>query len=235
VRSAVLILAATLAIPVAAEASSVTFDFTGRVFGATGIYSSIAIGASVTGTYTINIGNGNPSQSVLPVSLTSNWSSVNTNGTSVSIPSNSAYVFTTHADVGGIDYLTSSNPSATFSQSFVEGTPYVAAVGQNAATAGVYTGGESNDFTSTGGGNPQSEFQLLSSTGDPFDASGLPLFTGGITGLGFFSSNLGNGTTDPGSGVLQYQITSLTPVPLPTSAWLMLSGLGFLALRRRAA
>jgi hypothetical protein len=222
VRRAVLILAATLAIPVAAEADSVTFDFTASVVTASGIYAAIASGTPVTGTYTITISNGVPAQSVLPVSLTSNWSRVNDSGT--------GYVFRTHATVGGFTYDTASIPSATSSQSAVLGTAFVPASGiQNDATSGDYVAFESNDFTSVGGGMPQSELQLVSSTGDPFDLSGLPLFSVATSGVGFFTS------TDVTTSVLGYQITSLTPVPLPASAWLLLCGLAFLALRRRAA
>src|SRR5271157_6431753 len=55
-----------------AFATPVTFDFTGTVYSVVGIYSSIAIGDTVTGTYTINYAAAVPSQSI-GTPGTGNW------------------------------------------------------------------------------------------------------------------------------------------------------------------
>src|ERR1039457_6197653 len=115
-----LLVCGVLASP-AAFADSVTYDFTGTTTGASGTYGSIADGTTVTGTYTINVANGVPSQSSLPVSLTSEWYSQEYSGTSQSIPSNSAYVFSSTANVGTFSYQTSAVPGAYYSDSYVRG------------------------------------------------------------------------------------------------------------------
>src|SRR6266404_1422331 len=116
-----LLVCAVLASP-ATFAASVTYDFTGTVTGVSGGYASIADGTTITGTYTINVANGVPSQSSLPVtltsvSLTSEWYYQEYSGTNYSIPSNSAYVFSSTANVGAFSYQTSAIPGAYISLS----------------------------------------------------------------------------------------------------------------------
>ena len=205
-----LVACTVLAAP-AAFADSVTYNFTGTVIGAGGIYASIADGTTVTGTYTINVANGVPSQSLLPVSLTSTWYSQEYSGTANSLPANSAYVFSSTANVGIFSYQTSAVPGGYFSETFVEGynggASYVALETQE--TAG-------NSYT-------QSQFNLTNSGGNAYSIAGLPVFAGATTGD--FVSDSGGVYSQ-----LDYNLTSLTlaPVPLPAAAWLLLSALGAL-------
>jgi hypothetical protein len=213
-----LLICAVLASP-AAFAGSVTYDFTGTVAYATGGYSSVADGTAITGTYTINVANGVLSQSLLPVSLTSSWYSRENSGTFYSLPSNSLYVFSSTANVGAFSYQTSAVPGAYLSYSLVEG-----------ANSGLtYEGHEVQSPTSTSSGI--SYFQLVNSSGNPYSINGLPVFSGATTGSGDFETTGGSI-----NGTVYYNITSLTAVPLPASAWLMLSGLigvGVMARKRR--
>ena len=57
----------------AAQAHSAIYDFTGTVTQASGIYASIPIGATVTGTYTFELSNANPAQSSGTIGSTSSW------------------------------------------------------------------------------------------------------------------------------------------------------------------
>jgi hypothetical protein len=73
---------------------------------------------------------------------------------------------------------------------------------------------------------------LNNSSGNPYSSDGLPVFSGATTSTG------DEFVTEGGSinGVVKYNITSLTAVPLPASVWLMLSGLvgvGVMARKRR--
>jgi hypothetical protein len=204
----------------AAFAASVTYDFTGTVTYASGSYASTD-GTTITGTYTINVANGVPSQSALPVSLTSLWYSQENSGTDYSppIPSNSAYVFSSTAKVGAFSYQTSAIPGAFNSISYVQGYPTD------------YLGAEQQNPTSSSYGT--SYFQLNNSSGNPYSIAGLPVFSGATTGSGYFETTGGSI-----NGAVDYNITSLTAVPLPASAWLLLSGLvgvGAMARKRRAA
>jgi hypothetical protein len=209
-----LLVCAVLASP-AAFAASVTYDFTGTTTFASGDYSSIAFGTTITGTYTINVANGVPSQSSLPVLLTSDWSSNEHSGTFFGIPSNSAYVFSSTANVGAFSYQTSAVPGAYSSQSYVEG--------YNSGTS--YQGFEEQAPNSSYGA---SYFNLYNSSGNVYSKDGLPVFSGATTGAGYFVTG--------GGSFVNYNITSLTAVPLPASAWLLLSalvGVGVMARKRR--
>jgi hypothetical protein len=55
-KIASLIAAGLIAAPLIATADSVTYDFTGTVTSVSGVYGSVTPGATITGTYTINLG-----------------------------------------------------------------------------------------------------------------------------------------------------------------------------------
>ena len=222
-KFAPLVAAALMAGPLAANASAVTYDFTGVVTSATGAYASA--GATVSGTYTFDIGAGIPSQSSFPVSYTSYWYSQAGGGQyggGGAVPS--ALVFSSVLTSGGISY-SSTLPSSFGSVSDVYD------YNENSYT------GEDAEYTSIGA-YVYSNLQLYGGYGPPaapFDANGLPIVANATSGkTGELSTNVGQG------GQLDYTITSLTvaPVPLPAAGWLFvggLSGLGAFARKKRAA
>jgi len=75
----------------------------------------------------------------------------------------------------------------------------------------------------------QSYFSLSGGTGAlaPFDANGLPVFSNSSASSGYLLASAGKAGI---TGQLDYTITSLAPVPLPATAWLLLSALGGLGL-----
>jgi hypothetical protein len=212
-----------------ASASTLTYTFTGVVTAAEGAFATFdgvsVIGDAVTGTYIFNYGAAIPSQSSgTPGS--SAWSSVSDfPGTFPSGGSLSALlVFTSTAQVVGtnISYAT-----------FPPSTGYD--IGSNAG------GNNGNLFQATeianqAGGGTQSTFET-----DAYDSNGGPVYpTSSPAGSAFGHFAV----TTPASStmnVLAYDITSISPpsaVPLPASAWLMLSGvigLGAMARKRRTA
>jgi hypothetical protein len=206
--------ASFVAVPLAANAASVTYDFTGTVTSSSGIYAQ-TVGTTVSGTYTINLANGSGTPS-----LVSSWKDLENNGTN-------AYVFSDSVSGGTFFYNT---PSAgTFSsQSYVEN--FTSPPDEYDGYEGQYTGsgtGVESSFTINNG-----------SSAAAYNSSGLPLsFATPVAG-----SN-DNGYLHVSSqgqqiGALNYNITSLTldsTVPLPAAAWLMFSGLGGLVgiARRR--
>jgi hypothetical protein len=221
-----LLIAGLLAAPIAANASTVTFDFTGTVTSATGIYSSVAVGTSISGTYVINIANANASGSILPVvtspTTQASWQLGEVTGSSFGTPPSPAYVFSSTANVAGFSYSTSAVPGTDLSDTKVSGAV-------NPTIDSDFSAGEGNVFTS--GSQSSSNLDLEARPGDPvpWTSAGLPNFSladsfaGGTFAMGF-------------SNQVNFNITSMTPVPLPGSAWLMLSGLlcfGSLTVKRR--
>jgi hypothetical protein len=207
---ALLIIAALMAEPLAANAASVTYDFTGTVTNAVGSYSSIADGTAVTGTLTLTLSNAVPSQSAGAVgSTTSNWVLAAYSGSDYGTAINPAVVVSTTINVGSTAY------NSTTSGSYVEET-YVAGNVSNSPNG--YSAVEINEANSKS--QTSSDLSLYGTT-PPWSASALPLFSAASSATDYFIVN-NNGT----EGVVYFNVTSLVPVPVPAAAWLMLSGLG---------
>jgi hypothetical protein len=70
----------------------------------------------------------------------------------------------------------------------------------------------------------QSYFNLKGGSGSaaPFTSSGLPVLANATSPTG----ELWSATSGTVTGTLNYTLTSLTPVPLPGDAWLLVGGLG---------
>jgi len=200
----------------AANAASVTYDFTGTVTNTIGSYSSIANGTLVTGTFTIDYDNALPAYSFGTIGST-NWAAQENSGSVYGTAPSSAYVFSSTAQVGALSYATQA-PGTYYSQSYAaseaSGTQLSLVEAQNvSAPQGV-----------------GSDIYILNTAG-AYTSQGLPVLGPGSYG-DFYSDN-GSGTNE-----LYYSINSITAVPLPAAAWLMLcglGGLGALARKTRAA
>ncbi len=214
-----LIAASLIAAPIAANAASVTYDFTGTVTSATGVYSSA--GSTISGAITINFGAANPSQSSGTVgSSSATWNASAYGGTYYGGATPTALVFSWSLASGGIS-LGSSSPSSAGSSSSVLGYP---------ATAGSAWLAEDAEWSS-GSSDIYNQIALFgTSSVAPYNSNGLPVLGNAASQ----SNELVDSVNSSNVGVLNYTITSLTPVPLPATAWLLLSGLaGLGAVVRR--
>lgn len=227
-RIAVACLLAIAVVPVVANAEAVTYDFTGTVSSSSGIYA-VGDGTTVTGTYTIDYTNANPTQSSGTVgSTTADWIAENEGGGSSSTlaPTLAQYVFasTLQSQSGSVSYSTNPAAGGWVNESFVEtglGGPALSAteLSQSPPASLAFT---------------KSSITLVGSGGsDPWTSSGglVLLASGGISNAGYVEYSV-NGVTQ---GQLDYVITSLTPapVPLPAAGWLLLAGLGGLGAMTR--
>ncbi len=221
--------------PLLAHADAVTYDFTGSVISATGIYASV--GGPLSGSYTIDLGAANPTQSSL-VSTTNQWT-IQTYGGAVygvsAPPLPTSLVFSSTLTGAGLSYSTPAVGDAG-ELSSVNGlacTP-LASSGYSYTTCktvfgspNAYLANETHFYT-TNGSNISSRL-LLYGMGPtaPFSATGLPAFSLAqyASGTLTYDDSAGNGSQ------LIYSITSIngvpfTPVPLPASASLALAGIG---------
>jgi len=215
-RKIALLFGYLIAAPIAANAASVTYDFTGTVTTATGSYSGDT--GTVTGTITINIANANPAQSTLPVSLSSTWVAQEYTGSEFGTTPSGAYVFSDTVSVGGVHIYSTPGPGAYESLSYVDNA------------SGGYEATENQYLTPSSAVG--SNIYLYGA--NTYTSAGVP--TGFALNAG--NSNDSGAVEATGGSQLDYTITSLTPVPLPAATWLMLSGLGGIgvfARKKRAA
>jgi hypothetical protein len=204
-----------------ADAAILTYTFTGVVTLAQGTFATYngqsVMGDTVTGTYTFNYGAAIPSQSSgTPGSNAWNSHSDFLGGT---LPPGSLVdllVFTSTAQVVGtnISYATTPptppGPAGNFN------------IGSN-ATGNNGTGFQASEQAAqANGGDTQSTFGLGSNP-PVYDSNGGPVYQPSSqpgSGAGNFGVSSGGNT-----GVINYNITSITAVPLPAAGWLALSAL----------
>jgi hypothetical protein len=197
--------------PVMAHASSVTYDFTGTVYSGNGNL----VGTTVTGTYTFDYSNAISDQSSGTIGSASGWSSeaIGGSGENSPLPVPAGLVFSSTAQDGQVSYV-SAAPSSYQSGSAINGN----------SQTGSYSFGAVEQQIASSGASTASGMGITSSGTAPWSSDGLPLFVANSSGTGYFDilNSSGAGT------IVDYTITSLTPapVPLPATAWLMLSGLG---------
>ncbi len=213
-KNIALIAAVLMAAPIAGNAAAVTYDFTGTVEEGAGY--GLAIGSTVTGTFTFNLGNA-----------TSSSGSTSDSTWSISGPN----VFSTTVYSGSTLLYTSLPGSSTY--------PSIVA-----ADEGSYETNESaynGTWTAAAGSGL---FGVNGNLGNAWYLNGLPVpGSGPVPGGGpyYASGNIDQViynepvNTNPDAEIiaqdtLLFGITSLSvqpsPVPLPAAAWLMLSGLG---------
>jgi hypothetical protein len=170
-----------------------TYNFIGKVSSSTGIYSSVPSGATVTGTYTINIGAAIPSQTDGTIGSASFWEAQSNSASGTLGPS--PIVFSSTAEVAGVSYSTS--PPTTYGDlSLIEGNTN-------------YTGLGQEDVTQSSGAYTTSNLFLHTSTPTAFLSSGLinlaVVETGYSTGLFGYEPAGGGAQSD-----VNFNITSLT-------------------------
>lgn len=224
-----LLAAAIITAPVITRADSVTYDFAGTVTSASGVYSSAA--STVSGTFTVDYRAAIPSQSTGTVGSTSGlWSAASSGGSYYGTATPAQFVFSSKLSSGGISYAFA--PSSVYSYSQINGNnDLLQNSGNWDAHAGVYTNGPNSYL--------ENDIALVSNTSVPFDANGLPVFSNVTSQQNELLDVVNDGVV---AGQLQYTITSLSvassPVPLPASAWLLLSGgvgIGTMIRKRRTA
>ena len=213
-------------LPLVARAQAVTYDFSGTVTVTSGIYSSIALGSPITGTYTFDLANADPTQSTGTVgSATESWDAELFGGSfyAGSPPPVNSVVFSSKAIVDGFTYSSlAPTPYQTLSRVLAE--PGISTAYQ--ATEVICL---NSAFCSTS--------SLLGSAflGINYTSEGLPDFSLSPDG---WTGELGTGVQFDSPDFLRFSITSLAPetVPVPEPSSGTLAGLGALALwlaRRR--
>jgi hypothetical protein len=208
--------------PMVADADSVTYTFTGTVTSATGIYASA--GNSVSGTYTIDVGAGIPSQSS-PVSTANQWAIQGHGGTvyGSGSPLPNAFVFSSTLNGGGGLFYSSPPIGDAGELTSVGGITCASTYPYNYGSCKAVTG-MPNSYSATqthfygGESNLSSQFLLIAPTGSPnpavpYTTNGLPLFLLAQSATGSLTSTTG-GNID---GQLTYDITSYNGTPF-TSA-----------------
>jgi hypothetical protein len=207
----------------AASAQSVTYDYTGTVNEVnSNVPIPVAKGDTVTGTYTIDLAAGVPSEGFgTPGDQFGQWAVESNGGPAYGLPTPSAIVFSDTIQAGGFSYAT---PSA----------PYVSPATHIEGLSGGVNSGyfASESMQSANGDTTQSGFNLYGLGGPvPYNLLGLPLYSSSqILDYGYVQSLSGQS----GDIYVQYSITSLTPASVvsavpqtSTYVWLVF-GLGLI-------
>jgi hypothetical protein len=201
-----------------ANAQAVTYDFTGVVTFSSGVYSSVAAGTAVSGTYTFDYSAGNVGGQVGDAAQL--WSVSANGGSYFSQPTLQAFPFQTTAQVGAFSY-SGGVPSAYLSSQSILGIPF----SEFAASEAHQASATSLEYFSN----------LFLGGQFPYDANGLPLIPANASYAYASFGSIINSTT---SQYVAFNLTSLTPaVPEPSSYALLIAGIGLVGLaagRRRA-
>jgi hypothetical protein len=198
-----IIASALLSAAAAAEAQTVTYDFTATVTSSSGLFASVADGTLITGSFTVDLGDATTGAIADLGSLTTKGSGISAGGTSVGSLAPDGFVFSSTVQTGTVPF-SSGSPAAYYTKSSVKTNP------DNAKGTETFKGLE---ITETSPGVYSESFVTLKSD-DAFSSGGLPTLTTGA------------GTKDTGgfeeaffgiSSGVNYKITSLSVAP-PVSA-----------------
>lgn len=222
VSLALMLTAVLEVVPIAAGAQAETFDYSGIVTSSSNA-PSVLDGMTITGTYTIDLANGNPYSGSGSVNYFAPWTyavSPSPDGN----PLGSAYVepgpvFASTAKVGSFSYASVASPI------FPNGS----------SVTGAEQGGSYFAFETA---TPKNSFSRSSSfeiTGNPaYSPNGMPLFGQGSTGMGDVIIDVGGVQS-----VIDYNIKSITAAPemdpasVASALTLLFGGLAVLRGRRR--
>ena len=200
------------AAPRAANADAITFDFIGTVTSSGA--ASVADGTTITGTYTINLANADPSASDNSIQNFQPWIRAVIDGepqggspSSTYVPSGT--VFSSTAADGSFSYASAAPPHGDFSQ--VTGGSFFYGAFDNLPT------GSASGFNLTGTA--------------PFTASGLPLFAGTTTGTGYI--DVGGTQVDYSLKSLVAAAPEINPASTVSGLTLLFGALAIMRGRRR--
>jgi hypothetical protein len=193
--------------PAVGSASAITYDFTGVVTEVSG-FTGVTVGMPVTGTYTINLDNANPSQQIGTIgSTTTSWEAANYGGPKIGTPAPtlSEYVFSSTLQAGAVSYATDPNTGGYLNQSTIDGRvtaqPNYTADEVSYAADGSY---RVSNFILTANAPPYAA---------PWTNTGLPIFATSNQNVGSIGYATGGIVVD----YLQYNITSFTVANNPAS------------------
>jgi hypothetical protein len=200
---------AVLLSPLAANAQTITYNFTGTVVYATGVYGAIAAGTPISGTYTFDFSYSNPSQTGgggAPGNTTTQWTVGSYSGTEFTAPPVTGLAFSSTAQVGGFSYA-SAAPGLWYSDNYFSGAP------ESIVSGGPGPGYRFNASEQQDPTNPNfttgSDLQIDSPSAPPWSSDGLPLLVPLSTNAAdFYFTASGSAPED---NAVNYTISSLTP------------------------
>jgi hypothetical protein len=200
---------AVLAAPIAANASAVTYDYTGIIYESAGAYAALD-GTVVTGTATFNL--TAPTTSSSGTVGSSFWYLQTAGGPLASTTIPVALVFSSTGQFGTFSYSSGCSAGSYYCFSNVEGT------------SGDLINREYS-YPTSALVQSESDLDLYPVSGNVYLSNGLPDPSAALS-----ASSYGYICTAGCANYVYFDDITLTAVPLPATAWLLLSALGGLGL-----
>ncbi len=218
-----------LSLTVTAQASVVEYAFTGTVTSADGIYSGAPVGAIVVGTYRFNLDAAIPGQGDgVAGSYTASWRLLSLGGSwFVNYPAPpSALVFSTSAQVLGTSIAYDTGSINDFqSVASLYGYGYTYPEQGSSLFASERTATDARNSIGSGLSLGDTMIKTYGPDGLPYPVGSTPTLT---VHSGYFET-----TVDSSLSMLNFDIKSLMPVPIPAAVWLLTSALAALGVMRR--